>query len=100
MNGMNRIGIERLCVFGMPPVEFVTLAADLGCSFVGIGLTPMRAGRRGATAAGVPPGPAASGDRQSRGPATLAFGSRRGTASKGRQMRRCDAHTVGARRLR
>ena len=39
---MNRIGIERLCVFGMPPVEMVTLAADLGCSFIGIGLTPMR----------------------------------------------------------
>jgi sugar phosphate isomerase/epimerase len=39
---MNRIGIERLCVFGMPPVEFVTLAADLGCSFIGIGLAPMR----------------------------------------------------------
>ena len=39
---MNRIGIERLCVFGMPPVEFVALAADLGCSFIGIGLTPMR----------------------------------------------------------
>jgi hypothetical protein len=38
---MNRIGIERLCVFGMPPVEFVTLAADLGCSFIGIGLTPI-----------------------------------------------------------
>lgn len=39
---MNELGIERLCVFGMPPVEFVDLAADLGCSCIGIGLTPMR----------------------------------------------------------
>ena len=39
---MDRLGVERLCVFGMPPVEFVSLAADLGCGFVGIGLTPMR----------------------------------------------------------
>lgn len=39
---MDRLGVERLCVFGMPPVEFVELAADLGCGFVGIGLTPMR----------------------------------------------------------
>jgi sugar phosphate isomerase/epimerase len=39
---MNALGIERLCVFGMPPVEMVTLAADLGCSGIGIGLTPIR----------------------------------------------------------
>lgn len=39
---MDRIGIERLCVFGMPPVEFVSLAADLDCRFIGVGLTPMR----------------------------------------------------------
>lgn len=39
---MDRLGIERLCVFGMPPVEFVELAAGLGCGFIGIGLTPMR----------------------------------------------------------
>ena len=39
---MNGLGIERLCVFGMPPVEMVTLAADLGCIGVGIALTPMR----------------------------------------------------------
>ena len=37
---MNRLGIERLCVFGMPPVEFVQLAAELGCGWVGIGLSP------------------------------------------------------------
>lgn len=39
---MNRIGIERLCVFGMPPVEFVELAAGLECDAIGIGLTAMR----------------------------------------------------------
>ena len=37
---MNRLGIERLSVFGMPPVEFVKLAADLGCGWVGMGLSP------------------------------------------------------------
>lgn len=39
---MNRLGIERLSTFGMPPVELVVLAADLGCGHVGISLTPMR----------------------------------------------------------
>ncbi len=39
---MNELGIERLCVFGMPPVPFVTLAAELGCSCIGIGLTASR----------------------------------------------------------
>jgi sugar phosphate isomerase/epimerase len=39
---MNPLGVERLCVFGMPPAAFVNLAADLGCPFVGIGLTAMR----------------------------------------------------------
>ena len=37
---MRRLGIERLSVFGMPPVEFIGLAADLGCAFVGLGLAP------------------------------------------------------------
>lgn len=41
---MREIGIERLCVFGMPPVAFVRLAAELGAPFLGIGLTP--AGRQ------------------------------------------------------
>lgn len=36
------LGVERLCVFGMPPVEFVELAGDLGCQHIGIGLRPMR----------------------------------------------------------
>lgn len=39
---MDRLGVERLCVFGMPPVEFVQLAAGLGCGFIGVGLTPLR----------------------------------------------------------
>ena len=39
---MNDLGIERLCVFGMNPVEFAHLAADLGCPCIGIGLQAMR----------------------------------------------------------
>jgi sugar phosphate isomerase/epimerase len=35
------LGIERLCLFGMPPVEHVRLAAGLGCGAVGIGFTPV-----------------------------------------------------------
>jgi sugar phosphate isomerase/epimerase len=38
---MNRLGIDRLSTFGMPPVLFVELAADLGCGHVGIGLSRM-----------------------------------------------------------
>jgi sugar phosphate isomerase/epimerase len=38
---VDRIGIERLCVFDLPPVEFVNLTADLGCRYIGIGLTSM-----------------------------------------------------------
>ncbi|MEJ2408325.1 MAG: sugar phosphate isomerase/epimerase [Novosphingobium sp.] len=34
------LGIESLTVLGMDPVEHVTLAADLGCSAVSMGLTP------------------------------------------------------------
>ena len=34
---MNRLGLEVLCVFGLPPVEFIELAASLGCG--GISLT-------------------------------------------------------------
>jgi len=36
---MERLGIEFLSVFGLPPVEFVTLAADLGCRYISTGLT-------------------------------------------------------------
>lgn len=34
-----RLGIEQLSVFGLPPVQFVNLAADLGCSCISAGLT-------------------------------------------------------------
>jgi sugar phosphate isomerase/epimerase len=33
------IGIENISVFGLPPVEFVALAADLGCQHISTGLT-------------------------------------------------------------
>ena len=36
-----RIGIEMQTVFGMPPVEHVHLAADLGCHCISTGLTPV-----------------------------------------------------------
>ncbi len=35
---MNRLGIEMLSVFGMPPVEYVDLVADLGCRYITAGL--------------------------------------------------------------
>lgn len=35
------LGIERLCVFDMPPAAFARLAAELGCGFIGIGLKAM-----------------------------------------------------------
>ncbi|MEZ0053484.1 sugar phosphate isomerase/epimerase [Mycobacterium sp. MAA66] len=31
---MDRLGIEALSVFGLPPVEFIELAADLGCHHI------------------------------------------------------------------
>jgi sugar phosphate isomerase/epimerase len=34
-----RLGIEQLSVFGLPPVDLVNLAADLGCSCISTGLT-------------------------------------------------------------
>jgi sugar phosphate isomerase/epimerase len=37
---MNPLGLERLGLFGMSPLDHVTLAADLGCDCVGIGLVP------------------------------------------------------------
>lgn len=36
---MPRLGIENISVFGLPPVEFVGLAADLGCQHISTGLT-------------------------------------------------------------
>jgi sugar phosphate isomerase/epimerase len=35
---VNRLGIEKLSVFGLPPVAFVHLAADLGCAHISMGL--------------------------------------------------------------
>ena len=35
---MNRIGIDALSVFGLPPVDYVNLAADLGCPTVSMGM--------------------------------------------------------------
>ncbi len=40
-DAVDRIGVERLCVFGLPPVQFVNLAADLGCRYIGTSLAPM-----------------------------------------------------------
>lgn len=36
---MATIGIENISVFGLPPVAFVNLAADLGCQHISTGLT-------------------------------------------------------------
>lgn len=38
---MDRLGIEFISVFGLPPVDFVNLAADLGCRNIGMALEPM-----------------------------------------------------------
>jgi sugar phosphate isomerase/epimerase len=35
---MDRLGIEMLSVFGMPPIEFVHLTADLGCRYITTGM--------------------------------------------------------------
>jgi sugar phosphate isomerase/epimerase len=35
---MDRLGVEMLCVFGMPPIEYVQLVADLGCRYITTGL--------------------------------------------------------------
>lgn len=36
---MDRLGIEMLSVFGLPPVEFVHVAADLGWRHISSGIT-------------------------------------------------------------
>jgi sugar phosphate isomerase/epimerase len=38
---MRPIGIEAQTAFGMPPVEYVALASELGCAHVSLGLGPM-----------------------------------------------------------
>ncbi len=43
---MDRLGIEMLSVFGMPPIEYVHLTADLGCHYVTtgvVGFAPVKA---------------------------------------------------------
>src|SRR5690242_2279244 len=35
---MRNLGIEFISVFGLPPVDFVHLAADLGCRYISTGL--------------------------------------------------------------
>lgn len=39
--GIERLGIEFISVFALPPVQFVNLAADLGCRHIGMMLNPM-----------------------------------------------------------
>jgi sugar phosphate isomerase/epimerase len=39
---MDRVGIEYLSVFGMPPVQFVELAADLDCRYISANFAPPR----------------------------------------------------------
>lgn len=41
MNTTNRLGIEQLTVLAMPPVEYLTLAAELGCASISTGVTGM-----------------------------------------------------------
>lgn len=44
---MERLGIEFISVLGLPPVEFVHLAADLGCSNIGLAAAPFLANPHG-----------------------------------------------------
>lgn len=37
---MDRLGIENISVFGLPPIAFVNLAADLGCRHISAALIP------------------------------------------------------------
>jgi len=42
-NGVHAcLGIEFISVFGLPPVDFVHLAADLGCRYISTSLTGAR----------------------------------------------------------
>jgi sugar phosphate isomerase/epimerase len=38
---MDRLGLDMLSVFGMPPVDYVRLAADLGCGHITVSLVPL-----------------------------------------------------------
>lgn len=44
---MDRLAIEFICTFGMPPVEYVELAAELGVSRVGFAPAPITANPHG-----------------------------------------------------
>lgn len=44
---MNRLGVDFISVLGMPPVEFVALAADLGCGGISLALAPFTANPHG-----------------------------------------------------
>lgn len=44
---INRLGIENLTMMGMPPVEYVRLASELGCAGVSLGLMNMPLDRMG-----------------------------------------------------
>ncbi len=44
---MDRLAIEFICVFGMPPVEFVKLAAGLGVPKIGLACQPITANPHG-----------------------------------------------------
>ncbi|MEJ6012123.1 sugar phosphate isomerase/epimerase family protein [Novosphingobium aquae] len=46
---INRLGIENLTLMGMPPIQYVELAAELGCVGVSLGLTSMPFERFGFT---------------------------------------------------
>lgn len=37
----NRLGIETISAFGLPPVKYVNLAADLGCAHISMALSPV-----------------------------------------------------------
>lgn len=38
---LQQLGIDTQTIFGMPPIEHVALAADLGCSHISVGLGPV-----------------------------------------------------------
>ena len=38
---MRPLGIEHISVFGLPPPDFIRLAADLGCQHISSGLRPL-----------------------------------------------------------
>src|SRR5450432_62162 len=41
VEAFNRLGIETISAFGLRPVEYVNLAADLGCAHISMGLSPI-----------------------------------------------------------